>query len=476
MMTAPSMFDIDVYVRRRKQLKKRLDTGLLLFLGNELVPMNYADNLYPFWQDSSFLYYWGLDAPGLSAVIDLDDGAEILFGRDQTMDEVVWTGPLPSLQERAERVGVTDTQSRDAVGKMVRTAVEAGRSVHILPPYRMRHMLQLSDWLGVAREEVDMQVSDAFVEAVIAQRAVKSEDEVAEIETALDTAYAMHTRAMQVAAPGVSEHEVAGQVQGIARSRGGRLSFPIIVSVRGEVLHNHPTSHTMEAGELMLCDAGATAPSQYASDITRVTPISGRFTARQRDIYDLVLLAQQNAIDAMRPGVPFRTIHLQAARDLTEGLCALGLMKGDVDEAVDAGAHALFFPHGLGHMMGLDVHDMEGLGEDRVGYGEEFERSDQFGLHALRLARTLEAGFVVTVEPGLYFIPALINQWQAEGKHADFINYDRVAAYRDFGGIRIEDDVLITGASARVLGPSIPKEAEAVEATAASSAVADGPW
>jgi len=236
------------------------------------------------------------------------------------------------------------------------------------------------------------------------------------------------------------------------------------------VLHNHPTDHPLQEGELMLCDAGATAPSQYASDITRVTPVSGQFTQRQRAIYNLVLTAQKNAIAAVQPGVSFREIHLQAARDLTDGLCALGLMQGDVDEAVAAGAHALFFPHGLGHMMGLDVHDMEGLGEDRVGYGADFERSDQFGLSALRLARTLEPGFVLTVEPGLYFIPDLIDQWRAEGRHAAFINYERVATYRDFGGIRIEDDVLVTDDGARVLGPAIPKAADAVEVMTAGTA------
>ena len=470
------MFDSDVYVQRRQQLKRAVGSGLLLFLGNEMVPMNYADNLYPFWQDGSFLYYWGLDTSGLTAVLDVDEDREVLFGHDPTVDEIVWTGSLPSLQARAERIGVDETQPRDAVGDVVRRAIESGRSVHILPPYRDRHTMKLADWLKVDHDAVDEQVSDRFVQAVITQRSVKSDAEVKEIEVALETAHAMHTRAMQLAKPGVTEQAVAGQMEGIVASRGGHFSFPPIVSARGEVLHNHPTDHVLQDGELMLCDAGATAPSQYASDITRVTPVSGRFTERQRTIYDIVLTAQENAIDAVRPGVPFRGIHLQAARDLTDGLVGLGLMKGDVDEAVAAGAHALFFPHGLGHMMGLDVHDMEGLGEDRVGYGDAFTRSDQFGLSALRLARTLKAGFVLTIEPGLYFIPALIDRWHAEEKHARFINYDRVAAYRDFGGIRIEDDVLVTEDGARVLGPAIPKAADAVETmTAAAVDVPDAP-
>lgn len=464
------MFNSDVYVQRRQHLKQAVDAGMLLFLGNDLVPMNYADNQYPFWQDGSFLYYWGLDTPELTALIDLDEDREVLFGHDPTVDEIVWTGPVPSLQERAERVGVAETQRRDAVGEVVQRALESGRTVHILPPYRDRHTMKLADWLEVAYDAVAEQASDAFVEAVIVQRSAKSAAEVAEIETALEVAYAMHTQAMRVAQPGITEQSVTGQMQGIAASRGGHFSFPPIVSARGEVLHNHPTDHALRNGELMLCDAGATAPSQYASDITRVTPVSGQFTERQRGIYELVLAAQESAIAAVEPGVPFRDIHLQAARDLTEGLCALGLMQGDVDAAVAAGAHALFFPHGLGHMMGLDVHDMEGLGEDRVGYGDAVERSDQFGLSALRLARTLEPGFVLTVEPGLYFIPELIDQWRAEGRHAPYINYDRVADYRDFGGIRIEDDVLVTDDGTRVLGPAIPKTADAVEAMTAGTA------
>lgn len=464
------MFDSDVYVQRRRQLMQAVDSGLLLFLGNEMVPMNYVGNLYPFWQDGSFLYYWGLNTPGLTALIDLDDSREILFGHDPTIDEIVWTGPVPSLQARAERIGVSETRPRDAVGDVVRRAVESGRTVHVLPPYRDRHTMKLADWLDVPHDAVADQVSEPFVQAVIDQRSIKTDAEMAEIETALETAQAMHTQAMRRARPGVTEQDIAGDMQGIVASRGGHFSFPPIVSARGEVLHNHPTDHALRDGELMLCDAGATAPSQYASDITRVTPVSGRFTKKQRAIYAIVLAAQEHAIDAVQPGVPFRDIHLQAARDLAEGLCDLGLMQGDVDEAVAMGAHALFFPHGLGHMMGLDVHDMEGLGEDRVGYGAAFERSDQFGLSALRLARTLEPGFVLTVEPGLYFIPALIDQWRADGMHTRFIDYERVAEYRDFGGIRIEDDVLVTEDGARVLGPSIPKTADAVEATAAAAA------
>ena len=462
-----TMFDPDVYVQRRARLNKQLESGLLLFLGNDEAPMNYAANAYPFRQDGSFLYYWGLDTPGLAAVMDLDEGREILFGHDPTTDDIVWTGPVPSLQERAERVGVRTSRPQAAVTETVRTAVRQGREVHVLPPYRADHRLKLARWLNIAPDQVEEHVSARLVEAVVAQRSVKSDEEVAEIEKALEITRAMHTLAMHMTAPGIVEQTVAGRLEGEVLAQGGRLAFPITFSVHGEVLHNHIAQNEMQAGDLALCDAGATAPSQYASDVTRVTPVSGRFTERQRAIYEIVLDAQEHAIEAIQPGVSFKEIHLQAARDMTEGMKALGFMKGDVDEAVAAGAHALFFPHGLGHMMGLDVHDMEALGEDVVGYGEEQTRSDQFGLNYLRLARTLEPGFVCTVEPGIYFIPTLVEEWKAEGRHEAFINYDRFEQYRDFGGIRIEDDVLVTDTGHRVLGPPIPKQIEEVEAIAA---------
>ncbi len=463
------MFNPDVYVRRRARLREQLDTGVVLFLGNDEAPMNYAANVYRFWQDGSFLYYWGLDTPGLAAVVDLDEGREILFGPDPTIDDVVWTGPLPSLDERAERVGVREHRPPDAVGDWVGEAVRQGRVVHFLPPYRAAHRLKLARWLGLDPDRVDEAASRALVEAVVAQRSVKTGEEVAEMEKALEIARAMHTLAMRQATPGATEQEVAGRMEGEALARGGRPSYPLIVSVRGEVLHNHPTDRTLQEGDLMLCDAGAAAPSQYASDITRVTPVGGRFTERQRAIYEIVLRAQENAIASVRPGVPFKEVHLQAARDMAEGMKALGFRRGDVDEAVAAGAHALFFPHGLGHMIGLDVHDMEALGEDVVGYGREVARSNQFGLNYLRLARTLEPGFVLTVEPGIYFIPALIDRWRAEGRHEAFIDYERFEAYKDFGGIRIEDDVLVTEDGHRVLGPPIPKAVDDVEALAAES-------
>ena len=460
------MFAAETYIERRRRLKHELSDGIVLFLGHCESARNYADNPYPFRQDSSFLYFWGLNTPGLAALIDLDEGTEVLFGTDPTVDEVVWTGPLPSLEERARRIGVSTHAPIDQLADRLQHAQEQGRPIHFLPQYRPNGRQQMQRLLDIPVGQVNDHTSEALIRAVVAQRSVKSDEEVAEIEAAVDIAHAMHTNVMRNTAPGVPERTVAGDLWGLTRSRGGWLSFQPTVSVHGEVLHNTISDRPMQAGELTLCDAGAETTSNYASDITRVTPVSGTFSDRQRDIYRVVLQAQERAIEAIQPGVPFKQIHLQAARDMTASMKQLGFMRGDVDEAVAAGAHALFFPHGLGHMMGLDVHDMEGLGEDYVGYDATTERSDQFGLNSLRLARPLETGFVLTVEPGVYFIPALIDQWKAEGRHAAFVNYDKFEAFKDFGGIRIEDDVLVTTDGHRTLGPPIPKQVEEVEALA----------
>ncbi len=461
------MFSPEEYSRRRRHLTAQLASGLALFLGHEHSPMNYAANVYPFRQDSSFLYYWGLDFPGLAAMLDLDSGDETLFGRELTMDDRIWIGDKPSLDARAEQVGMAHAAPRDELKDTIRRALQQNRTVHFLPLYRAETRLRMAELLGASTDQISDRASPGLIEAVIDQRSIKNEEEVAEIEQAVEISGKMHTLAMRMTAPGVTEQEIAGAMEGVAISHDGRLSFPAIFSVNGEVLHNAPRPRPMKAGDLALHDAGATSPRHYAGDITRVTPVSGRFTERQRDVYQIVLDAQVAAIDAIRPDIPYREIHLQSARHMTEGLKALGLMKGDADEAVAAGAHAIFFPHGLGHMMGLDVHDMEALGEDNVGYDDEIGRSDQFGLSALRLGRRLKEGFVLTVEPGIYFIPALIDQWKSEGKHTDFIDYERFDDYKDFGGIRIEDDVLVTESGCRVLGRPIPKTIKEVEATAA---------
>ena len=469
----PVMFSPSTYPRRRRTLlnAEQLESGLILLLGNEQTAMNYRDNPYPFRQDSSFLYYFGIDVPGLDGVLDIDRGTACLYGDDPSLDDVVWMGERPSVREYAEQAGVSTVASRSALQEDLTDALAADRSIHVLPPYRSNHYLRLNDLLNVPPTHADAYASDALVHAVVDQRLRKSEAEVEQLEAALETTAQMHEYAMQAATPGITEREVAGGLTGIAEKKGRGLSFRPTCSVHGEVLHNHEYSNELREGDLLLVDAGAASPLHYAGDITRVTPVSGSFTARQRAIYEAVLDAETTAIDAIEPGVPFRDLHLLAARVLTEHLIDIGLMKGDVNEAVAAGAHALFFPHGLGHMLGLDTHEMENLGEDVVGYAPDQERSEQFGLHTLRLARPLEPGFVATVEPGCYFIPELIRRWREDGRHDAFINYDAVADFIGFGGIRIEDDVLVTDEGVRILGPGIPKTVDSVEEHAGAAPI-----
>jgi Xaa-Pro aminopeptidase len=348
---------------------------------------------------------------------------------------------------------------------MIKDAQSKGRKIHFLPPYRGKNVLLLQKLLNKSQDEIREMVSAELIKGVVKLRSVKEEVEIKEIEEAMETAYEMHTMAMKMAKPGVIEREISGTIEGIAMAKGTGVSFPIILSINGETLHNHYHGNTLVTGRMMVTDAGAESLLHYASDITRTVPVGGRFDQRQKDIYEIVLKANVEAIEMIKPGLTYKSIHLSAARIIGEGLKALGLMKGDINEAVNQGAHALFFPHGLGHMMGLDVHDMEGLGENNVGYDDEVQRSDQFGLAFLRLGKRLARGYVLTVEPGIYFIPALIDKWRSEGKFTDFINYDKVGAYRDFGGIRIEDDVLVTTDGHKILGQPIPKTVKEIEET-----------
>ena len=458
------MFEASTYIERRRQLRDRIGSGVILFVGNDLTPMNYADNPYPFWQDRSFLYYWGLDEPGLAGLLDADSGEAILFGHDPTIDEVVWTGPQPSLASKAERIGASGSAPIEELSDRIRALNAAEQKIHQLPLYRAASRIAVAGWLGIPVGEIDTTISRPFVEAVVDQRIIKTAEEIDETEKAMAITRAMHLEGMRVARPGVAEWEVAGAVEGMALRHGGRLSFPIICSKHGETLHNHHYPNILSAGDIVVLDTGGVAPSGYAGDITRTLPIGGRFDERQSVIYELVLEAEIRSIEAVRPGVRYLDVHLAACRILADGLTDLGIMKGDPDEAVAAGAHALFMPHGLGHMMGLDVHDGEGLDENYVGYGTELERSSQFGLASLRLGRSLQPGFVLTVEPGLYFIPALIDRWQADGVHESFIDYDVLDSWRDFGGVRIEDDVVVTADGNRVLGEPIPRSLEDVEA------------
>jgi Xaa-Pro aminopeptidase len=457
------MFQKEIYTQRRKRLSDKVKTGIVLFIGNTDVPMNYPANTFHWRQDSNFLYFFGLDYQNMAAIIDLDNGSEHLFGNDVSLDDIIWMGPQISTAEKANQAGVPFHHPYNDLHKFVSDAIGSGREVHFTPPYRAENKLLLEKLTGIKAAELKEKASVSLIRAIVSLRSIKDSLEIAEIEKAIETGWLMHTTAMKMAVPGVYEREIAGTIEGIALSGGGMLSFPAIVSVRGETLHNHAHHNQLKKNDLLLVDTGAETVLHYASDHTRTIPVGGRFTPKQKDIYEAVLDALAKGTEAIKPGVTNLSVHLLAAATLAERLKDIGLMKGDIFSAVEQGAHALFFPHGLGHMMGLDVHDMEDLGENYVGYDDEISRSSIFGTAFLRLGRKHQPGFVVTVEPGCYFIPALIDQWQAKGKFKEFINYDKVNEYRDFGGIRIEDDVLVTETGHRVLGKPIPKTVAEVE-------------
>jgi Xaa-Pro aminopeptidase len=459
------MFQKEVYWQRRKRLHGLVKTGLLLLPGNDESAMNYRANTYHYRQDSSFLYFFGISQPGLAGVCDLDSGEDILYGDDLTIDDIIWMGEHPQMKDLAASVGVEKTRSYGELSEDLQKAISQGRKVHILPPYRGDQVLSLAGLLNCNTAEVDKFVSEAFIKAVVALRNIKDEYEIAEIERAVDVAHIMHTTAMQMGFPGNYERELAGAIEGIALSHGGPVSFPVILSMNGQILHNHDHSQELVEGRLVVVDAGAETEMSYASDITRTFPVGGKFDERQKSVYDIVLRANMEAIENTGPGIRNLDLHLGAARTIASGLKDLGILKGNVDDIVSAGAHALFFPHGLGHMLGLDVHDMENLGEKYVGYDESVQRSDQFGLAFLRMGRELKPGFVFTIEPGCYFIPALIDLWKGEGRHREFINYSEAEKFIGLGGVRIEDDVLVTETGYRVLGTPIPKTVAEVEET-----------
>jgi len=463
------MFEAKTYIQRRTLLKKALNSGLALFLGNEESPMNYQANTYPFRQDSSFLYFFGLDTPGLAAIIDVQAGTDTVYGDDITLEDVIWMGELPKLKDRAAEAGIFMTAPLSKLQETIADAKKQGRPIHYLPPYRPESLARLSGLLGAPPQEIKKNVSAELIRAVVAQRSVKSEEEIGEMENALAVTRKMYLSALTTVRPGLYERDIVGAVDGIALAHGLQTAFPTILSVNVHVFHNPHHHNKLPKGRLLVMDAGASSALGYASDITRTIPVSGIFTQKQRGIYEIVLKGQLEAIASMKPGIKYKDIHLSTARTMAKGLKDLGLMKGDVEEAVVAGAHALFFPHGLGHMIGLDVHDMEGLGENYVGYDTTVSRSPQFGLAYLRMARELRPGFVLTVEPGIYFIPALIDQWRSEKRLTAFIDYARVEEYRDFTGIRIEDNVLITKDGRRVLGRPIPKKVKDIENTMASA-------
>ncbi|MCI6251046.1 MAG: aminopeptidase P family protein [Bacteroidales bacterium] len=459
------LFSKNTYVERRARLRQLVGHGLIVLMGNNESPMNYPSNTYKFRQDSSFLYFFGQHRDGLVGVIDADSGAETLLGDEIDIDDIVWYGEVTSVVQMAEECGVAHTAPMAALTEMVAQAQKAGRKVHFLPPYRHETMIRLHDLLDIHPSQQRDAASQELIQAVIQLRLVKSAEEIEELERAAAIGYEMHTTAMRLCRPGVTEAYIGGVLDGIAASHGSMVSFQSIVSMHGEILHGYPSARPLEAGRLLLCDAGAETREHYCSDHTRTTPISGTFTQRQKDIYNIVVDCHDLALTHARPGVRWWDVHYDVCRLMTNRLKDLGLMKGDTEAAVQAGAHALFLPHGLGHAMGMDVHDMEGLGQTFVGYDEETRPSSQFGTASLRFARRLEEGHVVTDEPGIYFIPALIDLWRKEGTNAEFLCFDEIEKYKDFGGIRIEDDVLITKDGCRFLGEKrIPYHVDEVEA------------
>lgn len=459
------MFDKETYIRRRSELKKLVKNGLIILFGNNESPCNFPNNgYYPFRQDSSFLYYFGQNRDGLVGVIDVDNDTETLVGNDIDIEDIVWYGSVDSVKDLAEQVGVAYSEPMKTLKTICNEALRQHRKIHFLPPYRYDIKLQILDLLGIHPVQQKESASMELIMAVIKMRSCKEQQEIEELERAAVIGHKMHTTAMRLTKPGVTEKFIGGQIDGIANSYGAMVSFPTIFSQHGEIMHGNPTMAVLQSGRLALCDAGAETINNYCSDNTRTYPVNGKFSQRQLEIYSIVEACHDHALQIAKPGIKWYDVHMSVCRLMTDRLKELGLMKGDTEEAVKAGAHAMFLPHGLGHMMGMDVHDMEALDQRYVGYDEEIQPSDQFGTNALRLGRRLQEGFVVTDEPGIYFIPALIDDWKASGHCKEFINFDLLETYKDFGGIRIEDDLLITKDGCRFIGkdriPYHPAEIE----------------
>lgn len=460
---AIAMFPREEYIKRRAKLKQQIGKGILLFLGNEESSINFKDNTYPFRQDSTFIYFFGLQSPGLTAVMDLEKDQEIIFGDDRSMDEIVFMGANIPMAESADKAGIhhvlDSAMLKDYIGK----AMARGIPIHYLPPYRPEHTIKLASLLDIPPSDVPKKVSVELIKGVVMLRAIKSPAEIVEIEKAVDSTVDMQYRAMAMAEVGLREADLYGAVQGIAMAKGNNTSFPTIMTVNGQILHNDFRGNRLKKGDMVLCDCGAESHLGYSGDLTRTFPVEKKFSSQQREIYDIVYAAYQTAVSQLKPGALFMDIHLKACTKLTEGLIGLGIMKGNPEEAVMAGAHTVLFQCGLGHMMGLDVHDMENLGEEYVGYTEDLKQRKDFGFKSLRLGRWLEAGMVLTIEPGIYFIPELIQLRKSQGMFMDFINYEKLEAYSDFGGVRIEDDFAITEDGRQLLGNRLPTSSQEVE-------------
>ena len=459
------MFSSETYVKRRQELLNKVNSGIILLPGNEESPMNYTDNPYHFRQDSTFLYYFGLSRPGLVALLDTSNGNVSVYGDDFVVEDFVWMGEQPTINELAALCGVENTGSITDLYHRISQANKQSETIHWLPQYRSKNILKLMDMTGLGVQEIKTTASTELIMAVVSQRSYKASEEIVEIEKGIDTTVDMHIAAMKMVYPGMSELEVVVEIEKIARATGGDISFPTIATINGQTLHNHYHGNIIKEGQLFLLDCGAETSMGYAGDLSSTFPVGQTFSSLQKDIYKLVLKSHYACVDELKPGVTFKNVHRAACLTITKGLKSMGLIKGDVESAVDAGVHALFFPCGTGHMMGLDIHDMENLGEEFVGYGGE-PKSTQFGLKSLRLGRELEQGFVVTIEPGIYFIPELIDQWRAEKKFMEFLNYTEIDKFRNFGGIRNEEDYLITSDGNRLLGskkkPMLIEEVEAL--------------
>jgi len=457
------MFNKKTYTERRRILKEKVGKGIILLIGNDESPMNYTDNTYHFRQDSTFLYYFGIQQPGLAAVIDIDSDLEVVFGDEYTVEDYVWRGPQPTIASLAEKCGVEDVRSAKNLAAVLGAAQQKRQTIHFLPLYRPENKIKLYELLGIAPRDIAGTFSVALVKAIVSQREIKTEEEIVQLHQAVNVSVDMHVAAMRFAKPGLTEAQVTAEIQKIAIAAGGNISFPIIATINGQTLHNHYHGNTLKEGDLFLIDAGYENEMCYAGDLSSTIPVSKKFTPVQKDIYQLTLDAHQAAIDAAQLYKPFRNVHIAASKTIFEGLKAMGLTRGNVDDAVEAGAHALFFPCGTGHMMGMDVHDMEDLGEVWVGYDGE-PKSTQFGLKSLRLAKPLKPGHVYTIEPGIYFIPELMDLWRSQNRFNEFINWDEVYRYRDFGGIRNEEDFVMTENGARLLGKPKPKTIGEIEA------------
>ncbi len=457
------MFSTKTYLERRRILKEKVGKGLILLFGNDESPMNYTDNTYHFRQDSTFLYYFGIQQPGLAAVIDIDNDLEVVFGDEYTVEDYVWRGPQPTIASLAEKCGVENVQPARNLEAVLGTAQKKKQIIHFLPLYRPENKIRLFELLGILPREIAGESSLDLVKAVVSQREIKTEEEILQLHQAVDVSVDMHVAAMRSAKPGMTEAQVTAEIHKIAIAAGGNISFPIIATINGQTLHNHYHGNRLKEGDLFLIDAGYENEMCYAGDLSSTIPVSKKFTPVQKDIYQLTLDAHQAAIEAAQLNKPFKNVHLAASKTIFEGLKTMGLTRGNSDDAVEAGAHALFFPCGTGHMMGMDVHDMEDLGEVWVGYDGE-PKSTLFGLKSLRLAKPLKPGHAYTIEPGIYFIPELMDLWRSQNRFNEFINWDEVYRYRDFGGIRNEEDFVMTENGALLLGKPKPKTIDEIEA------------